>query len=96
MIQVPPPPHFFNLKVVNAQLTFKEQEVFALCKKGLSCQEMSEILFISMETVKTHRKKIVKKLRLYGKQEFRKFILHLMAEELMLQHEISPQNHPKG
>jgi DNA-binding NarL/FixJ family response regulator len=90
-----PPLHFFN-KVKNAQFTFKEQEVFLLCKKGLSCQEMSEQLFVSMETIKTHRKKIIKKLDLYGKQEFRKFIMDFVTEELMLQHESSPQNHPKG
>jgi len=86
--------HFFQLKVLNAQLTFKEQEVFSLCKKGLSCQEMSEILFVSVETVKTHRKNILKKLGLFGKQEFRKFVMNFLAEELKLQHENSLQTHP--
>lgn len=94
MISENTPPHFYQIKVINAQLTFKEQEVFSLCKKGLSCQEMTEILFVSEYTIKTHRKRIVKKLGLYGKREFRKFIMDLVAEELMLQHDNSPQNHP--
>ncbi|RUA30562.1 MAG: hypothetical protein DSY77_14045 [Bacteroidetes bacterium] len=85
-----------SVKVINAELTFKEQEVLSLCKKGLSCQEMAEILFVSEDTIKTHRKRIVKKLGLYGKREFRKFIMDLVVEELMLQNNNSPQNHPLG
>jgi DNA-binding CsgD family transcriptional regulator len=78
----------------SGQLTFKELEIFSLTKKGMSCQEISEQLFISLETVKTHRKRIIRKLGLHGKQEFRKFIMNLLAEELMSKHENSPQNHP--
>lgn len=85
-----------SVKVINAELTFKEHEVLSLCKKGLSCQEMAEILFVSEDTIKTHRKRIVKKLGLYGKREFRKFIMDLVVEELMLQNNNSPQNHPLG
>lgn len=84
----------YTQRVNDAQLTFREYEVLALCKKGLSCQQISEKLFISTETVKSHRKKILKKLKLHGKQEFREFILNLMAEELMLQHGNSSQTHP--
>lgn len=86
----------FHVKLNHAQLTFKEIEVLTLCKKGFGCQEISEELYISVETVKTHRKKILKKLGLRGKQEFRIFIMHLLAEEFMLLHENSPQNHPLG
>ncbi|MGJ3235618.1 helix-turn-helix transcriptional regulator [Marivirga sp.] len=81
-------------RIINGQLTFKESEILSLCKKGMSCQEISENLFVSVETIKTHRKKIIKKLGLQGKQEFRKFLLDLVAEELLLQHEKSPQSHP--
>lgn len=60
----------------------------------MSCQQMSDQLFVSMETIKSHRKNIIKKLGLQGKQEFRKFIIDLTTEEFMLQHGNSPQNHP--
>ena len=83
-----------NERIAKAQLTFKELEVLSFCKKGMSCQEISEELFISIETVKSHRKRIIKKLGLQGKEEFRRFIIDLLAEELMLQHKNSPQNHP--
>jgi DNA-binding NarL/FixJ family response regulator len=83
-------------RIKNAQLTFKELEVLSLSKNGMSCQEISEELFVSIETIKSHRKNIIKKLHLYGKQEFRRFIIDLVAEELVLQHENSPQSHPKG
>lgn len=83
-------------RLKNAQLTFKELEVLSLSKNGMSCQEISEELFVSVETIKSHRKNIIKKLHLCGKQEFRKFIIDLVAEELALQHENSPQSHPKG
>lgn len=73
-----------NERIAKSQLTFKELEVFFFCKKGLSCQEISEELFISVETVKYHRKRIVKKLGLQGKEEFRKFIMDLLTEESML------------
>lgn len=84
----------YTAKLVFAQLTFKESEVLSLCKKGMSCQEISDTLFINVETVKTHRKNILKKLGLRGKQAFRKFLMGLMAEESMLVHVNSPQNHP--
>jgi len=86
----PPSLYFHQKKVRLAQFTFKEQEGFLLCKKGLSCKEMSEQLFVSIETIKTHRKKIIKKLSIHGKAEFRIFIMNLLAEELMSQHEVSP------
>ncbi|WP_296622818.1 helix-turn-helix transcriptional regulator, partial [Marivirga sp.] len=89
-------PHFYQIKLMNAQLTFKEQEVLSLCKKGMNCQEISEKLFVTVETIKTHRKKIIKKLELHGKQEFRIFIMNLLEEELMLQQQNSPQNYPLG
>ena len=81
-------------KLVFAQLTFKESEVFSLCKKGMSCQGIGDALFISVETVKTHRKNILKKRGLSGKQAFSKFLMDLLAEDPMLLHVNSPQNHP--
>ena len=75
----------YTAKLVFAQLTFKESEVLSLCKKGMSCQEISDTLFINVETVKTHRKNILKKLELLAKQAFRKSLMGLLVEESILQ-----------
>jgi DNA-binding NarL/FixJ family response regulator len=82
--------------VINVQLAFKEQELLSPCKKGTSFKEMAEILFVCEDAIKTHRKRILKNLGLYRKREFRKFIMYLVAEELMFQHGKSPRNHQKG
>jgi DNA-binding NarL/FixJ family response regulator len=66
------------------ELTFREQEVLKAVKQAESCQEIADELFISAETVKSHRKNIISKLGLRGKQAFRKYIMHA----------ISPLNHP--
>ncbi|WKK84998.2 helix-turn-helix transcriptional regulator [Marivirga arenosa] len=82
--------YVIHSRISHAKLTFKELEVLSLCKKGLSCQEISDLLFISLETVKTHRKRIIKKLGLRGKQEFRQFIIELLKEDLIREFSISP------
>lgn len=89
-------------RIKNAQLTFRENEVFELVKQGFTCKEISAKLGISFETVKTHRKNIITKIGLSVKMEFRKFTLELLAEEIQLFHthtqteknNDSPQNLP--
>ncbi|GAA5038971.1 hypothetical protein GCM10011506_37490 [Marivirga lumbricoides] len=81
---------------VLSQLTFRELEILKEVKKGRSCQEISDKLFIGIETVKTHRKNIINKLGLKGKLEFRKFIMTLLAEESIRIYGNSPQSPPKG
>jgi DNA-binding CsgD family transcriptional regulator len=44
-------------------LTKREKEVLACIAKGLTDQEISEKLFISFATAKTHRNKIIRKLK---------------------------------
>ncbi len=45
-------------------LTKREQEVFRLIISGLTNPEISEVLFLSRETIKSHRKSIIKKLNI--------------------------------
>jgi len=47
-----------------ATLTNREREVFQMIADGHSTREISEILCISVSTVKTHRAKIMEKLKL--------------------------------
>jgi DNA-binding NarL/FixJ family response regulator len=45
-------------------LTERELEIVKLIKKGLTSQEISDQLFLSIRTVDTHRSRILKKLGL--------------------------------
>ncbi len=44
-----------------AHLTSREKEIIVLLEKNLSSKEIAETLFISVRTVETHRKNILKK-----------------------------------
>ena len=48
----------------DAALTEKEMRVAVMVKNGLTSQKIAEMLYISLETVKTHRKNIRKKLKI--------------------------------
>jgi PAS domain S-box-containing protein len=48
----------------NGILTRKEVEIWQLVSKGIASKKIAEILDISIHTVGTHRKRILKKLRL--------------------------------
>ncbi|MEG0758459.1 MAG: helix-turn-helix transcriptional regulator [Raoultibacter sp.] len=50
-------------------LTSREAEVALLISQGYSAKRVAEMLYISQETVRTHTKKIYKKLDLHTKQE---------------------------
>lgn len=56
-----------------AQITNRETEIIALIAKGKSTDQISEFLYISPETVKTHRKNIFRKLKLNSAPELVKF-----------------------
>jgi DNA-binding NarL/FixJ family response regulator len=56
-------------------LTEREIEIVKLIAKGKSSIEVSEILFISDETVKTHRKNIFKKLGINTTSQLMQFSL---------------------
>lgn len=53
----------------NNQLTRREQEVLMQIAKGLSTKEMSKALFISENTVETHRQNIFSKLKAHNMAE---------------------------
>ena len=46
------------------QLTLREKEIVKLVAKGFTSRQIAEILYISKDTVSTHRKNITKKLEL--------------------------------
>jgi len=47
----------------NEQLTLREIEVLELVSYGLTTREIAKQLYISMETVNTHRKRMFQKLK---------------------------------
>jgi DNA-binding CsgD family transcriptional regulator len=55
------------------QLTRREVEVINLISKGLTNKEISEKLFVTLNTVKTHRKNIMKKTKCKGTAELTNF-----------------------
>ncbi|MDZ4846742.1 MAG: LuxR C-terminal-related transcriptional regulator [Chitinophagales bacterium] len=44
-------------------LTSREKEVLRLVAEGHTAQEIATILFLSMDTVETHRRNIIRKMR---------------------------------
>ena len=44
-------------------LTKREKEVLELVAQGLTAQEIAEALFVSIDTVETHRKNIIQKMK---------------------------------
>jgi DNA-binding NarL/FixJ family response regulator len=68
-----------DFKALDQDLTFREQEVLQAVKQARSCQEIADELFISVETVKSHRKNIISKLGLSGKVAFRRYIMKAIA-----------------
>jgi DNA-binding NarL/FixJ family response regulator len=50
-------------------LTNREREVFQMIAEGRTVREISEILFLSVSTVKTHRSNIMEKLKLKNMSE---------------------------
>lgn len=53
----------------SSALTTAELRVASLVKSGLTSEQIAEKLFISVDTVKTHRKRIRKKLKLTGSND---------------------------
>lgn len=53
----------------DASLTHREKEILELMAEGKSNKEISESLFISLETVKSHVKNILKKLNVKSRVE---------------------------
>jgi DNA-binding NarL/FixJ family response regulator len=60
----------------NGNLSDREIEIIKLIIDGKSSSEIAEILFISEETVKTHRKNIFKKLNVHHVTELMTFAIN--------------------
>ena len=58
-----------NRLIEKAGLTWREMEICCLIHDGLGRNEMAERLFISAHTVKTHLKKIHKKLEVNSRTQ---------------------------
>ncbi len=58
-----------------SNITKREGEILQLIKTGLTNQQMSEQLHLSIYTVETHRKNIMQKLKLRNPAELMKFII---------------------
>lgn len=54
------------------KLTDRENEIFQLIGLGFSSSEIGSLLSISFQTVSTHRKNIIKKLKLSGSGQLQK------------------------
>ena len=52
-----------------SQLSFREIEIIQLTAKGLSAKEIANQLFLSLHTVYTHKKNIMKKLKINSSSE---------------------------
>jgi DNA-binding CsgD family transcriptional regulator len=69
----------FNLPSPNdvpalAQLTSQERKILLMTLNDCSCKEIADSLNIAFETVKRHRKNIIRKLEVSGKTEFRRLL----------------------
>ena len=51
-------------------LSCRENEVISCFSKGMSISETAELLFVSKETVRSHRKNIYRKLRITSAIQF--------------------------
>lgn len=56
-------------------LTKREREIIGYIKKGLTNQQIADVLFLSIYTVETHRKHIMQKLQLGSPTALMKFII---------------------
>lgn len=59
------------MKTKKQGLSQREVEVLQAIAQGLNSPQIAEKLFISVHTVRTHRKNIIKKLKLEGGYDLR-------------------------
>ena len=62
------------------QFSIREIRVINLAKRCLTNKEIAEQLQIKVSTVKSHRRRVMKKLGLKGKNEFVKYLLLKMPK----------------
>jgi two-component system response regulator NreC len=65
-----------------SSLSNREREVFQLIAEGHSTKEISEILYISPSTIKTHRTKIMEKLKIENTSQLIQFAIRIGMVDL--------------
>ena len=60
---------------VSPQLTGREREVLQLVAEGWSTKKIAEHLYVSVKTVETHRRQIMKKLDIYSVADLTKYAI---------------------
>ena len=69
-------------ELLYSKLSNREREVFQMIAEGQSSKEISEILFVSISTVKTHRSNIMQKLKMKNISQLVQFAIHLGIVEI--------------
>lgn len=64
------------------RLSNREREVFQMIAEGRSTKEISQILYVSPSTVKTHRSNIMEKLKMDNISQLIQFAIHLGIVEI--------------
>jgi len=66
-------------EIINV-LTETEIKVAAMIKNGMASKEIASVMFISLETVKAHRKNIRRKLKIHNtKQKLSEYLAMVMG-----------------
>ena len=65
-----------------SRLSNREREVFQMIAEGRSTREISEILYVSPSTVKTHRANIMEKLEMDNLSQLIQYAIHIGIVEL--------------
>jgi len=69
-----------HLKIIRV-LTDTEMKIAAMVKNGMASQEIASMMFISLETVKAHRKNIRRKLKIHNtKHKLSEYLATVMGE----------------
>ena len=63
------------MRVVIAQITSREREVLQLLTEGNSTVQMAERIHLSVKTVESHRRSVMKKLDLSSVAELTKYAI---------------------
>jgi len=68
------------------KLSPREKEVFSILGRGLTNKDMATQLGISLQTIETHRKAIIRKLGVHGAELVRYAVMNAMRDGTSAQH----------
>jgi len=69
---------------LHTSLSNREREIFQMIAEGPSIKQISGILFISPSTIKTHRSRIMEKLKIENISQLIQFAMHLGIIDIQL------------